>query len=41
MTPASDALLTLDQAAAFVPGANASTLKRLIRQGKLDATRPI
>ena len=35
-----DALLTLDQAAAFVPGANANTLKRCVRQGKLSATRP-
>lgn len=40
MTPNPDDLLTLDQAAAFVPGADAGTLKRRIRQGKLVATRP-
>jgi hypothetical protein len=34
------ALLTLDQAAAFVPGADANTLKRLVRRGKLSVTRP-
>lgn len=40
MTPDPNDLLTLDQAAAFVPGADAGTLKRRIRQGKLWATRP-
>lgn len=35
-----DALITLAEAAAFVPGADAETLKRRIRQGKLSATRP-
>lgn len=33
-------LLTLDQAAALVPGATSGTLSRRIRQGKLRATRP-
>lgn len=35
-----DQLLTLDEAAALVPGANAATLKRRIRQGRLQAYRP-
>lgn len=35
-----ETLLTLDQAAALIPGADADTLKRRIRQGKLLATRP-
>lgn len=33
-------LLTLHQAAKLIPGADAETLKRRIRQGKLSATRP-
>jgi len=35
-----DALLTLDQAAEIIPGADADTLKRRIRQGRLVAYRP-
>jgi hypothetical protein len=34
------ALLTLDQAARLIPGADADTLKRLARRGKLSVTRP-
>ena len=33
-------LLTLQDASALVPGADADTLKRLIRRGKLRAYRP-
>jgi excisionase family DNA binding protein len=33
-------LLTLQDAATLIPGADANTLKRLIRRGKLRAYRP-
>jgi excisionase family DNA binding protein len=33
-------LITLDQAAALIPGADADTLKRRARQGKLTTYRP-
>lgn len=39
MTP-DDALITLDQAAKIIPGADADTLKRLHRAGKLTCYRP-
>jgi hypothetical protein len=39
-TPADDALLTLDEAAKLIPGADAGTLKRRARQGKLVTYRP-
>lgn len=35
-----DTLLTLDQAAKLIPGADADTLKRLARKGKLRCYRP-
>jgi hypothetical protein len=35
-----DALITLDEAARFIPGATADTLKRRARQGKLTTYRP-
>jgi excisionase family DNA binding protein len=35
-----DELLTLDEAAKLIPRADADTLKRLIRSGKLRAYRP-
>ena len=35
-----DEPLTLDEAAALIPGATADTLRRLIRNGKLQAYRP-
>ena len=34
------ALLTLHDAATFIPRADAKTLRRRVRQGKLGATRP-
>ena len=36
----SDALITLDEAAKLVPGADADTLKRMHRAGKLVCYRP-
>lgn len=35
-----DELLTLDDASTLIPGADAATLKRLVRVGKLRAYRP-
>ena len=35
-----DEMLTLEDAAALIPRADANTLKRLIRSGKLRAYRP-
>lgn len=35
-----DELLTLDDAAALIPGANENTLKRMFRAGKLTCYRP-
>lgn len=40
MIPDDNELLTLDQAASLIPGADANTLRRRIRQGKLQAYRP-
>ena len=40
MTTDDDELITLEQAAALVPGADAGTLKRRARQGRLTVYRP-
>lgn len=40
MSRSPDTLITLEEAAALVPGATADTLKRRARQGKLTVYRP-
>lgn len=40
MTAAPAELITLDEAAKLIPGVDAATLKRRVRQGKLAAYRP-
>jgi excisionase family DNA binding protein len=39
-TPADDELITLDEAAKLIPGADAGTLRRLCRKGLLRCYRP-